>query len=73
MFVVSGTKQWVTNGLTADYCTAAVRTGGQGKSGISILVIPLHAEGVTRTPIQNSGVASSGMFSPMYHPRGTKN
>ncbi|KAK3347597.1 acyl-CoA dehydrogenase [Neurospora tetraspora] len=67
VFVVSGTKQWVTNGLTADYCTAAVRTGGQGKSGISILVIPLHAEGVTRTPIQNSGVASSGCASLVFN------
>ncbi|KAL2139761.1 hypothetical protein VTI28DRAFT_4713 [Corynascus sepedonium] len=67
VFMVSGTKRWVTNGLTADYCTAAVRTGGQGKGGISILVIPLHAEGVTRTPIQNSGVASSGCASLVFN------
>ncbi len=60
MFIVNGTKQWVTNGLFANYCTAVVRTGGAGKAGISLLVIPLDAEGVSRTAIYTSGVASSG-------------
>ncbi|KAL1873909.1 hypothetical protein Daus18300_003781 [Diaporthe australafricana] len=58
-FVVNGTKQWVTNGMTADYCTAVVRTGGPGKDGISVLVIPLNSKGVTRTEIRNSGVELS--------------
>lgn len=46
--------------MWADYCTAAVRTGGPGKEGISALVIPLISEGVTRRKILNSGVAASG-------------
>ncbi|ORY67542.1 acyl-CoA dehydrogenase [Pseudomassariella vexata] len=63
VFVVNGTKQWVTNGMSADFCTAVVRTGGAGKSGISVLVIPLKLEGVIRTEIHNSGVALSGCAS----------
>ena len=59
-YIVNGAKKWITNGMWADYCTAAVRTGGAGKSGISALVIPLNSKGVTRRKILNSGVAASG-------------
>ncbi|KAI9714041.1 MAG: hypothetical protein M1820_000771 [Bogoriella megaspora] len=38
MFVVNGTKQWVTNGMSADFCTAVVRTGSAGKAGCASLV-----------------------------------
>ncbi|KAL3495675.1 acyl-CoA dehydrogenase/oxidase [Aspergillus germanicus] len=60
VYVVNGSKKWITNGLWADYCTAAVRTGGPGKGGISLLVIPLAAKGVTRRRMHNSGVNASG-------------
>lgn len=60
-YIVNGAKKWITNGLWADYCTAAVRTGGSGRSGISLLVIPLASEGVTRRRMFNSGVNASGM------------
>jgi alkylation response protein AidB-like acyl-CoA dehydrogenase len=40
-YVVNGAKKWITNGIFADYCTAAVRTGGPGAGGISALIIPL--------------------------------
>lgn len=46
--------------MWASYCTAAVRTGGPGKGGISALVIPLNAKGVSRRRILNSGVSASG-------------
>ncbi|KAJ5737008.1 uncharacterized protein N7483_002133 [Penicillium malachiteum] len=59
-YIVNGAKKWITNGLWADFCTAAVRTGGPGRSGISVLVIPLAAEGVTRRRMFNSGVNASG-------------
>ncbi|KAL2829179.1 acyl-CoA dehydrogenase/oxidase [Aspergillus cavernicola] len=59
-YVVNGSKKWITNGIWADYCTAAVRTGGAGRGGISLLVIPLAAEGVTRRRMHNSGVNASG-------------
>ncbi|KAM0690587.1 hypothetical protein Q7P36_009355 [Cladosporium allicinum] len=59
-YIVNGAKKWITNGVYADYCTAAVRTGGEGRSGVSALIIPLKALGVTCRKMENSGVAASG-------------
>ncbi|RDW64231.1 hypothetical protein BP5796_10733 [Coleophoma crateriformis] len=59
-YVVNGSKKWITNGIWADFVTAAVRTGGAGAAGISLLIIPLQAEGVTRRRMVNSGVGASG-------------
>ncbi|KAJ5159646.1 Acyl-CoA dehydrogenase AFT10-1 [Penicillium canariense] len=59
-YIVNGAKKWITNGIWADYCTAAVRTGGPGRSGISLLVIPLKLAGVTCRRMFNSGVHASG-------------
>lgn len=59
-YIVNGSKKWITNGIWADYCTAAVRTGGPGASGISVLIIPLAASGVSRRRMHNSGVNASG-------------
>jgi hypothetical protein len=63
-YIVNGAKKWITNGVWADYCTAAVRTGGPGGSGISLLVIPLAVPGVTRRRMHNSGVNASGKYAP---------
>ncbi|KAJ5344791.1 hypothetical protein N7452_002795 [Penicillium brevicompactum] len=60
VYIVNGAKKWITNGIFADYCTAAVRTGGEGTHGISALIIPLKAPGVTCRKIENSGVHASG-------------
>lgn len=60
VYVVNGAKKWITNGLWADYCTAAVRTGGPGQAGISALVIDMRAKGVHVEKIENSGVNCSG-------------
>ena len=38
-FVVNGTKAFITSGVRADFVTTAVRTGGPGHAGISLLVI----------------------------------
>lgn len=57
---MNGAKKWITNGIFADYCTAAVRTGGPGRGGVSALVIPLKSEGVTCRKMENSGVNASG-------------
>jgi alkylation response protein AidB-like acyl-CoA dehydrogenase len=59
-YVVNGAKKWITNAMWADYCTTAVRTGGPGAGGISLLIIPLSSKGVTRRKMDNSGVAASG-------------
>jgi acyl-CoA dehydrogenase len=38
-YVVNGAKTFITSGLRADFVTAAVRTGGPGHAGISLLVV----------------------------------
>lgn len=55
------TKNRITNGIWADYTTMAVRTGGLGAGGLSLLVVPLKNQaGVTMRPIPVMGVATSG-------------
>jgi acyl-CoA dehydrogenase len=39
VYVVNGTKTFITSGCRADIVTCAVRTGGEGHGGISLLVI----------------------------------
>ena len=38
-YVVNGSKTFITSGVRADYYTVAVRTGGEGYGGISLLLI----------------------------------
>jgi acyl-CoA dehydrogenase len=38
-YVVTGSKTFITSGTRADFVTTAVRTGGEGHAGISLLVI----------------------------------
>ncbi|MFE2757032.1 acyl-CoA dehydrogenase family protein [Actinosynnema sp. NPDC059335] len=38
-YVVNGTKTFITSGARADFVTTAVRTGGPGHQGISLLVV----------------------------------
>lgn len=59
-YIVNGSKKWITNGIWADYCTAAVRTGGPGLAGVSLLVVPLKQPGVTLRRMDNQGVNASG-------------
>ncbi|KAG8817581.1 hypothetical protein FRC17_011168 [Serendipita sp. 399] len=59
-YIVNGSKKWITGGLWADWMTAAVRTGGPGANGISLLVIPLNNSGVKRRRIRVSGLHASG-------------
>ena len=49
-FVVNGAKTYITSGTRADFVTVAVRTGGPGFGGISLLVVPTDTPGfeVTR-------------------------
>lgn len=38
-YIVNGAKTFITSGTRADYITSAVRTGGEGPGGVSLLVI----------------------------------
>ena len=46
-FVVNGSKTFITSGVRADFVTTAVRTGGPGHGGISLLVIEKGTPGFT--------------------------
>jgi len=50
-YVVNGSKTYITGGLRADWVSTAVRTGGEGHGGVSMLLIPTDAEGFSRTPL----------------------
>ena len=54
-FVVDGSKQFITSGMRADWLTCAVRTGGAGASGVSLLLIDLASPGVSRTRLDKMG------------------
>lgn len=60
-YIVNGTKKWITNGIWADYSAMAVRTGGPGASGLSMLVVPLKDyEGVTMRRMKVMGTGAGG-------------
>ncbi|KAK4634950.1 Acyl-CoA dehydrogenase AFT10-1 [Fulvia fulva] len=59
-YIVDGTKKWITGAPWASHMTTAVRTGGPGMKGISVLVIPLDSPGITRRRIPNSGQKAGG-------------
>jgi citronellyl-CoA dehydrogenase len=44
-YVINGSKMWITNGTRADFITLAVRTGGEGYEGISLVTFPTDVKG----------------------------
>jgi acyl-CoA dehydrogenase len=48
-YVVNGAKTFITSGVRADFVTTAVRTGGPGHGGISLLVVERGTPGFTVT------------------------
>jgi acyl-CoA dehydrogenase len=49
-YVVNGAKTFITSGVRADFVTTAVRTGGDGYDGISLIVIDKDTPGFTVAP-----------------------
>jgi citronellyl-CoA dehydrogenase len=49
-WVINGAKTYITNGTRADFITLAVRTGGPGHDGLSLVIFPTDTKGfrVTR-------------------------
>ena len=55
-FVVTGSKLYITSGTRADFFTTAVRTGGPGFGGISLLLIDRDLPGVSvSSPLKKMG------------------
>lgn len=60
-YVVNGTKKWITNGVWSDVACMAVRTGGEGPTGLSLLMVPLKGhKGVDMRRLKVSGQISAG-------------
>ena len=54
-YVVNGSKMFITSGLRADWYTVAVRTGGPGASGVSLLGIERDTPGFSRSELKKMG------------------
>lgn len=54
-YLLRGEKTFITSGMRADYYTVAVRTGGPGMGGISLLLVERDTPGFTRTPLKKMG------------------
>lgn len=52
VFVVNGGKTLISGAMTADYLLTAVRTGGPGTGGLSMLLIETDRPGVARGPVK---------------------
>lgn len=50
-YIVNGSKTYITGGMRANWVSTAVRTGGEGAAGVSMLLIPTDAEGFSRTQL----------------------
>ena len=46
-WLINGAKTFITSGTRADFVTTAVRTGGPGAGGISLIVVPTNTPGFT--------------------------
>jgi citronellyl-CoA dehydrogenase len=58
-FVINGSKLYISNGTIADYVTLAVRTGGTGARGLSLIVVPADAKGLVRRRLRKLGTHAS--------------
>jgi acyl-CoA dehydrogenase len=57
-WVIDGEKVFITSGMRADWITMAVRTGepgSKGAGGISMIVVPGDAPGLSRTSLDKMG------------------
>jgi len=54
-YIVDGSKTFISNGYYGDYCVTAVKM----EKGISMMVIDLDSEGVTKSKLDKVGIRSS--------------
>lgn len=50
-YVVNGSKTFISGGMRANWVSTAVRTGGAGAGGVSMLLIPTDLPGFSRTAL----------------------
>lgn len=54
-FIINGSKTFISNGVLSDYIIAAVRTGGEGAKGVSMVIIDRDTPGVSATKLEKLG------------------
>jgi alkylation response protein AidB-like acyl-CoA dehydrogenase/putative sterol carrier protein len=55
-YLVNGSKTFITNGVYGDFVIAVVKTNPElGAAGVSLIVIDLNSEGVSRTKLKKLG------------------
>lgn len=54
-YVIDGEKVFITSGMRADFITVAVRTGGPGAGGVSLLLVEGDRPGLARTALKKMG------------------
>lgn len=56
-YVIDGEKVFITSGMRCDWITLAVRTdlNSKGASGISMIVVPCHTPGISRSKLEKMG------------------
>jgi acyl-CoA dehydrogenase len=60
-YIVNGSKKWITTGIWCEYATMAVRTGGPGPSGLSLMLVHLKDHpGVTMRRLKVGGQITGG-------------
>lgn len=60
-YIINGAKKWITNGIWSDVATMAVRTGGPGPKGLSVVLVPLKDQpGVTMRRLKVTGQSTGG-------------
>ncbi|KAL4948265.1 acyl-CoA dehydrogenase/oxidase [Aspergillus filifer] len=60
-YILNGNKKWITNGIWSEYGTMAVRTGGPGAAGLSLMVVPLKGyPGVSMQRLKVAGQITGG-------------
>ena len=59
-YIINGSKTFITNGTYGDFVTLAAKTSPSGgANGVSLIVVDLQAEGVSRTKLNKMGWHSS--------------
>ena len=59
-YVINGSKTFITNGTYGDFITLTCKTNtSTGANGVSLIVVDLNAEGISRTKLNKMGWHSS--------------
>jgi len=58
-YIINGVKKWITEGMYSDYFVTAVRTGGAGAGGISLILVE-RGDGVETSQIKTTYSTAAG-------------